>query len=133
MYGDNRVGVGDLLGGDRAIKYGHLVHCPQVRGNLANHGNGNINGSSKLDSYCCSSYYSSYDDATACTTSNLGFPQVMGNMLFSSFILTPSILAGGTGSASGDNSAFDSQAKSESIAENYDLISRASLYANQKK
>ena len=48
MFNVNRVGGGDMLDGDQVIKYGHYFHCPQVHGDLDNHDNGNINGSSNL-------------------------------------------------------------------------------------
>ena len=132
MSNVNRVGGGNLLDVDRLIKNSHLVHCPQVHGNLANHVNFNINGSSKLDSSRCVPSSSSDDDSTAFTTSDIGCPQVTGAMIFSSFILTPAIFTGGSVSDSGDNSAFGAKAKSESIAENEDLIPHASLYENKK-
>ena len=102
-------------------------------GNLANSGDDNIGGSSKLDPSSIYPYYSSNDNSTDCILSVLGTPQGMGALMLYYFIQPPIILVAGADVASCDNDAFGVNAKSDTISEDEDFIPQASTHANQNE
>ena len=75
--------------------------------NLANSGNGNIDGSSKIYPGSFFPYYSSNYDPDAFIHSFIGYPKGEGVPLFYSFIQTLYILTSGADDTSSDNDAFE--------------------------
>ena len=120
---------GDLLDGGWALRDGALVGWSRFHEILVNCGNGDSDGSSKLESSHLVPSSSANDTAAAHTPSGLGYLKSTNGLLLSSFNQTPAIENAGAGT-SGDNAAFSIRVKSGTFAENEDLIPHASVHVN---
>ena len=120
------------------VDYGDwdMIDRPFVDGyhwNISNHGDDNINSSSKIDPSSLDPSSSSNDESTSCTPSMIGSPQGAGTIILSSFIQTLTILIEGLGGTSGNNSDFSVNAISDAIHGNEDCIPQASVHVNQNQ
>ena len=93
--------MGESLFPDQSLRYGLILDGSL--GNLANHGDGNSNGYSKLNPSSIPLFYFTNYCSTAFIPSALGTPQAVGVIILYSFVQLPEILAEGAGGTSGDN------------------------------